>query len=299
MATWPSAGMRLQRRLVAGLEADRAEPAGEQAAGGLGQVAELALLLAEALHDPHAADGLVDDAGDDAGLLLGVPGGGEDRASGCGATRSSSSGPTARATSVSSGDRNTITTSETTKSSTLPMHDRQERQQALDQADVRRWPRRPAGRSAAGRGGRSRGAGGGRRWRAQVVLDVEADPAAHEAADEGGGEAGDAGQQQDDEPGRERRGAGDDAVVDDRLLDERRQRGDDLADARGAQRRSTTLRRWGRRADSSRRIQPRWRIVPACCGAGAVVAALTAGPPPRSPPAARRCGRRSGHRARR
>ena len=51
----------------------------EQALGPVGQAVELARLLAEALHDPHAGDGFLDDVGDLAGLLLRVPAGREDR----------------------------------------------------------------------------------------------------------------------------------------------------------------------------------------------------------------------------
>ncbi len=69
----------LQRRREPGLQPHQAGPGRVEAAGDVGEVVELALLLAEALHDPHAGDGLVDDAGHLAGALLGVPGGGEHR----------------------------------------------------------------------------------------------------------------------------------------------------------------------------------------------------------------------------
>ena len=80
MATCANDGMAGQDRGVAGLDPHQPGPRRVQVAGGVGQVGELAVLLAEALDHPHAADGLVDHAGHLAGALLGVPGGGEDRA---------------------------------------------------------------------------------------------------------------------------------------------------------------------------------------------------------------------------
>ncbi len=64
---------RLQQRLVAGLQAGRPHPAAVQALDDADHPVELALLLAEGLHHPHAADVLVDDLGDLALALLSVP----------------------------------------------------------------------------------------------------------------------------------------------------------------------------------------------------------------------------------
>jgi hypothetical protein len=72
-------GDALQGGGEAGLEADQPHAGPEQVGAGVGQVVELAVLLAEALDHPHAGDGLVDHAGHLAGALLGVPRGGEDR----------------------------------------------------------------------------------------------------------------------------------------------------------------------------------------------------------------------------
>jgi hypothetical protein len=68
---------RLERRGVPGLEADEPAPRRVELPGGVGEVIELASLLAEALHDPDPGHGLVDDPRDLAGALLRVPGGRE------------------------------------------------------------------------------------------------------------------------------------------------------------------------------------------------------------------------------
>ena len=67
-------GDRLQRRRGAGPGGARAASATRTAsAAASARRSSSRSLLAEALHDPHAGDGLVDDAGDLAGLLLRVP----------------------------------------------------------------------------------------------------------------------------------------------------------------------------------------------------------------------------------
>ena len=76
-ATWPSDGDRRQRRGVQRLDPHQPGARLVQPLRGAGQVAQLALLLAEALDDAHAGDRLVDDAGHLAGALLGVPRGRE------------------------------------------------------------------------------------------------------------------------------------------------------------------------------------------------------------------------------
>ena len=76
-ATWPSVGDGLQGRGEPGLQPHQPRPRRVEAGGRVGQLVELAVLLAEALHDPHAGDRLVDHAGDLAGALLRVPRGGE------------------------------------------------------------------------------------------------------------------------------------------------------------------------------------------------------------------------------
>ena len=62
---------------VAGLDAHEPGPRAEEPLGAVGQVADHAALLAEALHHPHARDRLLDDLGHLAGLLLRVPAGRE------------------------------------------------------------------------------------------------------------------------------------------------------------------------------------------------------------------------------
>ena len=137
--------------------------------------AELAVLLAEALHHPHAADRLVDDAGDLAGALLRVPLRREHRPAAAAATRTAAPARSPARTSVSSGDRN-------------EHHD----QRQHEQHDVADGERQEA-RAAPGSGARSELARdtswpvGSSSWRAkssrcsaledrvaQVVLHVEA-----------------------------------------------------------------------------------------------------------------------------
>ena len=84
---------RLQRRLVPGLDPHGAHPRRYRLSAGRRGV-ELAVLLAEALHDAHAGDGFVDDAGDLAGLLQRVP-----------AARGTSSCAAAATTNSSAGTR--------------------------------------------------------------------------------------------------------------------------------------------------------------------------------------------------
>jgi hypothetical protein len=61
-ADLPERGDGLQRRRVACLEPDGPHPGPVEAGGGVGEPGELAVLLAEALHDAHAVDRFVDDA---------------------------------------------------------------------------------------------------------------------------------------------------------------------------------------------------------------------------------------------
>ena len=68
---------RLEQRLVARLQAHRAQARTVEPLGGRGEPAELALLLAEGLDHAHAGDALVDDLGDVALALLPVPRGRE------------------------------------------------------------------------------------------------------------------------------------------------------------------------------------------------------------------------------
>ena len=75
---------RLQQRVVPAGQPDRAQPGGEQPPGRAGDLAELLLLLAEALDHPDPGDRVVDQTGHVAGLLLGLPGGREQRAAGTG-----------------------------------------------------------------------------------------------------------------------------------------------------------------------------------------------------------------------
>ncbi len=68
----------LERRGEAGLEADQARAAAQEVAGRGAEPGQLAPLLAEALHHPHARHRLLDDAGHHAGLLAGLPAGRKD-----------------------------------------------------------------------------------------------------------------------------------------------------------------------------------------------------------------------------
>ncbi len=70
-------GDRLHRRLQAGLDVHEPHARREHQLGAFRQAVELARLLPETLHDPHAGDVFLDDVGDVARLLLRVPARGE------------------------------------------------------------------------------------------------------------------------------------------------------------------------------------------------------------------------------
>ena len=70
---------RLEHRCVPGLQLDEASARPEQPSGGVGQVLDLAVLLAEPLHDAHAGDRFVDHPRDFTGALLRVPARRKDR----------------------------------------------------------------------------------------------------------------------------------------------------------------------------------------------------------------------------
>ena len=114
---------RRDRRSVgvnSGLDAAPAGPAsGTGRSPTSAQVAQLPLLLPEALDDAHAGDRLVDHAGDLAGALLRVPRGGEHGVRIL-SPATSSAGTISSAINVSGGDSTTITASETTSSTRLP-----------------------------------------------------------------------------------------------------------------------------------------------------------------------------------
>ena len=184
---------RLQRRGVPRLEADQPDPRAVQVAGGVGEVAELAVLLAEALHDPHAGDGFVDHAGHLAGALLGVPGGGED----VGAQ------PQRDAQQQRQGDQrhqrerrreDDHHDERDHEHHDVAEHDRQERQQALDQPEVAGGARHQLAGLHLVVAGEVEALQALVDRVAQVVLHVEAHPAADPAPDVGGGEREDAGQ---------------------------------------------------------------------------------------------------------
>ena len=75
-------GDRAERRVVPRGQPHRAQPRAEQRGGGPVELVDLLRLLAEALDHAYAGDGGLDDAGERARLLLGVPGGGEQPAAG-------------------------------------------------------------------------------------------------------------------------------------------------------------------------------------------------------------------------
>ena len=88
-----SAGLYLRH------QPDRAHPGGVQAGWRPSSRSQLLLLLPEALDHADAGDGVVDDAGDFAGLLLRVPAGREQLVPRGERDQRSSAGPTASATS--------------------------------------------------------------------------------------------------------------------------------------------------------------------------------------------------------
>ena len=196
-------GDRLHRGLEPGLDVHEANPRREHLLRPIGEALELAGLLAEALHDPHAGDVFLDDVGDLAGLLLRVPTRREHR---CAQPH--------RGDEEQGRDRQ----HDEREQRRQPQHgaerhdeqqdvrdaDGQELQEALHERDVGRGPADElAGRHLVVAGeveslqlGEDRGA--------QVVLHVERDAPAPEATEIGEDEGRDAHQDHQDEPRRER-----------------------------------------------------------------------------------------------
>ena len=184
-------GDRLQGRRCSGPAAARAGRGSRRGrSADVGEAGELAVLLAEALDDPHAGDGLVDDAGDLAGLLLGVPGRREHAWCAASAPRPGAAGMATRATSVSSGDSHSMTDEATRRAcTTLPS--------MIGRKASSPWirPTSEMARRHELAGLQLVVAGEVEALQpledrvAQVVLDVEADPAADEPADVGRDEA--------------------------------------------------------------------------------------------------------------
>ena len=78
IATWANVGNRLEQRLVARLQPDRAHLRAVHGLGGFGERSSSRSLLAECLDDADAVEVLVDDLDQIALALLAVPGGRED-----------------------------------------------------------------------------------------------------------------------------------------------------------------------------------------------------------------------------
>ncbi|MDQ0684005.1 hypothetical protein QFZ56_002968 [Streptomyces achromogenes] len=219
---------------VGGVQADRAQPPGEEPAAHLAELPGLLLLLPEALHHAYAADGAVDHAGHGRRLGLGVPGGGVEL------------GPAALG-DVREGGRDGE--GDQGERERQPRHDHQgdqeeqqvpdghgeHEQQALDQLEV-------AGRAADDLAGGqlvlAAAVEPGDRLEhvgPQVVLDVQGETSAVVAADVGGDVDEDGGAEEGARPGGHVTGVVADDVVDDHLGDERDQRHDGHAEQRGAE----------------------------------------------------------------
>jgi hypothetical protein len=227
----PQGGDRLEGRLVLGLDPHGAHAAREQPPCGARELAELVLLLAEALHDAHPGHGLVDHAGDDPRLLLCIPRRREHRRPQL--QRHVEQQRTDRQRDQRQQRREDQHHDQRQdEQQDVAGDDREERQQALDEVDV-------GARSADELPGLHRVVAGEVEplqllvdRPADVVLHVETHPSADEAPHVGAEEADHSGDEQEREPRRQRPSLGDHDVVDDHLLDERCERGDRRADHR-------------------------------------------------------------------
>ena len=224
-------GDGLQQRLEPGGDPDEPEARPEQLVGRLGQLVELALLLPEALHDADARHGLLDDGGDLARELLGVPARREDalaQAQG----RPQQRGRDEQHHERERGRQEQHDPERDHEHEDVADHDRQELQQALDQHDVGARPAHQltglhlvvAREVESLQLAEDRGA--------EVVLHRECDAATAEAADVRQAEARHPEDDEQQQPGPERLGGVGQHVVDDDLLDQRRERGDARADDR-------------------------------------------------------------------
>ena len=155
-------GDGLERRLVPRLEPHGAHPRTVEALGGVGEAGQLAVLLAEALHDPHAADRFVDHARDLAGALQRVPLGREHRRAATAATRTAVRARS-RARSASAAARARASRSATGRAAPRCRSRGGGSSAAPGPARGRSSRARRSDRWAAGRDGRSRGAARARR----------------------------------------------------------------------------------------------------------------------------------------
>ncbi len=138
-ATWPSTGMACSVGVNGACRRISRIREPEEVGAGVGQVAQLAVLLAEALDHPHAGHRLVDHAGHLGGALLGVPRRGvDDRAQPQGDDQHRRQGQRHHG-----GERRRQDDHHHQRhhqQHEVPEHDRQERQQALDERHVARRP---------------------------------------------------------------------------------------------------------------------------------------------------------------
>ncbi len=194
---------RLQQRCVPRLQLDETNTRAVQVLAGVGEMAEFALLLAEALHDAHAGHGFVDDAGHLAGALLGVPTGGED------ARPQPERHDHDRRDHEQRHDRQRWRQvrhhdDRQHEHDEVAEHDRQEHQQPLQQGDVTVGARHELTGLHLVVTGEVEPLQSLVDRVAQVVLHIEAHAAADEAADVRGAEADEAGENQNRQPRCER-----------------------------------------------------------------------------------------------
>ncbi len=231
----PVRGDRLEDRRVARLEAHQPAAGREQPTGRVREVVELAVLLAEALDHADTAHGLVDDARDLAGALLRVPGRGEHGAAH--AHRDDEQQRDCQQHHEREGRRQEDHHDEREhEHDEVPDDDRQEREQRLDEPEVRRRPRDELARLQLVVRAEVEALEALEDRHPQVVLHVQAHPAADPAPDVGRPERERTRDHEEQEVGPDRGRPRHDAVVDDRPLDDRRERRDGLAEHGHAER---------------------------------------------------------------
>ncbi len=195
---------------------------------------ELPLLLAEPLHHPHAGHRLLDDHGDLALALLGVPAGREGPLAhpvgGDGQRRHHHQADHRQQRRVDEHDDQGQD-----EQQHVAAHDRQERQQPLQQADVGVGPADQLPGLQLVVAGEVEPLELVVDGVAQVELHVEADAPADVAPDVGGAEAGQGDHDQQREPRPQRLAVIEDDVVDDLPFDGRHRRGEPAAHQRPAQ----------------------------------------------------------------
>jgi hypothetical protein len=209
-----------EERLIARLQAYGAKVGAVEALGPLDQVVELALLLAEPLHHPDSGDGFLDDHRHLPLPLLGVPVGRE-RLLAQHVGRRHERGHGEQRDHGEKGREDEHHDDRRGEEQHVAAHDGQEGEEALQQAEIGVGPRDELTGLHLVVAGEVEADQVVVDGVAQVVLDIEADPAPPVAAHVGTGQRADGEHDQHAEPGREGRVVRQDHVVDDLALDDR------------------------------------------------------------------------------